>query len=57
MFWSYRLLRFEDIESRTWPKDAPYEATYFMYQTLGSQMNICSHNVMLRVTNRRFLMG
>jgi len=56
-FLGYRLLRFEDIENQRRPKDAPYKATYFMYQTLNSLINICSHNAKVRLKNRRFLMG
>jgi hypothetical protein len=56
-FLGYRLLRFEDIGNRRRPKGAPYEATYFMYQTLNSLINICSHNAMVRLKNRRVLMG
>jgi len=56
-FLGYRLLKFEDIQNRKTPKDAPYEATYFIYQTLNSLINICSHNAMVRLKNRRFLMG
>jgi hypothetical protein len=51
-FLYYRLLTFEDIENPRPPKDAPYEATYFMYQTLNSLINICSHNAMVRIKNR-----
>jgi hypothetical protein len=53
----WRLLRMEDIENRRMPKGALYEATSFLYQTLNSLINICHHNAMLRLKNRRFLMG
>jgi len=56
-FLGYHLLRFEGIKNRRQLNDAPYEATYFMYQTLNSLINICSHNAMVRLKNRRFLMG
>ena len=56
-FLGYRLLRFKDIENRRRPKDAPRWAAYFTCQTLNSLINICGLKVMVRLKNRRFLMG
>jgi len=53
----YRLLRFEGIENRRRPKDAPRRAEYFIYQTLNSPNNIRGLEVMVRLKNHRFLMG
>jgi len=56
-FFSWRLLRFKDIENGRRPKDAPCKATYFTYQTLNTLINICGLKVMVRLKIRRFLMG
>jgi len=56
-FLGYCLERFNDIGNRRRPKDAPCWAAYFTYQTLNSLINTCGLRVMVRLKNRRFLMG
>jgi len=53
----YRLLRFNNIENRRRPKDAPRWAAYFTYQTLNSLINICGLKVVVCLKHRRLLMG
>ena len=56
-FLSYHLRRFDDIENRRQPKDAPCEVAYFTYQTLNSLINGCGHNVMVHLKISQFSMG
>jgi len=56
-FFGYRLQRFQDIDNRRRPKDAPCWAADFTFQTLNSLINICGLKVMVRLKNCRFLMG
>jgi hypothetical protein len=51
------MLRFNDIENWRQPNDSLCTAKYFTYQTSNSLINVGYLRVMVRLKNRRFLMG